>query len=601
MKQEISRQLSQILDLNVEEDEVEVPDTEFGDFAYPLIKVAKRQGKDLGELAEKVRENIELEGLQKVELEGPGYINFYFDREEIAQEILDTDISGSENRSEKIVIEHTSPNPNKPMHMGTMRCAVLGDSLARIAQYQGYDVEVQNYINDLGRQSAKTVYAYRKFGDEMEELEDEKDDYRYGILYSKAGKHIEENPDEEDRVDSIIKEIEEGENDTSKLKDRIVEGSLRGQLATSYSSNIFYDLIAFERDVITSGLLEKALDKLKQLETVYRVEEGEDEGCLVIDISEYEDELGGLKKPYKILFRSDGTATYTAKDIAFTMWKFGLIQDVFKFEEFDEQPNGQKLYSTGGQEVKDFGDADRVFNVVGKPQSYVMNVIKYCLKALDCDRESENFEHVDFKFVYLPGKVSYSGRKGNWVGKHGDAVLERCRELAMEEIDERHEELSDEDKEKIAEKVSVAAVRYFLLNFNRKKDINFSFEKALNWEGDSGPYLLYSVARAYGIIENFEHEPEFEQLSKDVEFSLLRQIDRFDDVVENSFESRDPVKIVHYLKELSEEFNSFYHECPVNDAETQEIANSRAAITGKYIGVMEKGMDLIGIETLEEM
>ena len=602
IKKKLAKQLTEILNHKVEEQELEVPETEYGDLAFPSMKVAAQKKIEVDGLLEKVENQLELPEVKDVKLEGPGYINFYLDRTKIGKEILGKDVSENEEKDEKVIVEHTSPNPNKPLHMGTMRCAVLGDTVANMAQHLGYEVEIQDYINDLGRQSARTVYAHENFKQELSEKElEKKDDFWIGKLYSQAGTHLEENPEDEEKVQKVIQEIEEGDNQTSQLKDEIVEKSLKGQLKTAYNTNIFYDLIAYERDTVKSGLLDEAVSKLEQLDTVYEIEEGADEGCVVIDLSEYEDQIGEMKKPYKILFRSDGTATYTAKDIALTMWKFGIIESNFQYKEFDQQPNGETLWSTGGDKDKDFGDADQVINVIGAPQKYPMKVIKYSLKALGYKKEAENFSHCHFKFVYLPGKVSYSGRKGNWVGKHGDAVLEKCKELALEEVEKRHEELSDEKKQKIADKVGVAAVRYFLLKFTREKDIDFSFEKALSWEGDSGPYLLYSIARSHGILDKTEIEPEFTEYEEEVAFELIREIDKFSSVVEESYNYQEPAKLIHYLKGLAEKFNSFYHKCPVKNAENKELAKSRAKITQSYKTTMEEGLKLLGIEPLEEM
>lgn len=601
IKQQIITKLEEELEIDIDENDIEVPDAEHGDFAYPVMKAAGQKDRNPRELAQELSDEIMVEGVEKIEVAGPGYLNFYFDREEVSKEILNSAAEGFEDKDEKVVVEHTSPNPNKPLHMGTKRCAILGDTIARIADFTGFEVEVQDYINDLGRQSARTVYAQRNFLDQLDEEEKQKKaDFWVGRLYSIAGQHIEENPDEEAKVDRIIRESEKLDTDTFEELESIVEKSLRGQLQTAYNSNVFYDLVAFESDTIQSGLYDEALDLLKGLEKVYTVEHGEDEGCLVMDISDYEEELGGLKKPYKILKRSNGTATYITKDIALTLWKFGVLDGEFGYEEFDEQPNGETLHTTGGSNPGDFGNADRVINVIGKPQAYLQQVIKFSLKAMGYEEQSENLNHLDFKFVYLPGKVAYSGRKGNWVGKHGDAVLEKCQELALEEVQDRYD--FDEEKEhEISEKVAVAAVRYFLLKFSREKDIDFSFEKALDWEGDSGPYLLYSNARAHGIIDGADEEPEFVTYEKDIEYELIRKLSEFDQVVENCFESQEPVQLTHYLKDLAETFNSFYHKCPVNTAETEELKKSRLKTTESFVEVMEQGLELLGIDSLDEM
>ncbi len=602
IKGKLAEKISEELGVKVEVKDIEVPDAEHGDFAYPVMKVAGKKGENPRELAEELEDSLEMEQVERIEVAGPGYLNFFIDRENYSKDILESVGEKSiEDKDEKVIVEHTSPNPNKPLHMGTMRAAVLGDTIARLGDYLGYEIEVQNFMNDLGRQIAKVVYGHENL---LEEVSDEdrakKDDFWIGLLYSKAGQHVDENPEEEEKVNEIIQKMEEAGNKYAELKDELVEKSLKGQLQTAYNTNIFYDFLVFERNIVEYGLLDEAMEKIQGLDCVYEVEEGEDEGCLVIDISDYEDEIGELQKPYKILRRSDGTAVYTGKDIALTMWKFGLLESQFKCEVFEDQPNGEPVWKTGGDEIKDFGNADRVINVIASRQSYPMKVIKYGLKALGYEEESKNFHHAGFKYVYLPGKVAYSGRKGNWVGKHGDAVLEKCRELALEEIQDRYD-FSEEKEKEISSKVAVAAVRYFILKFSNQKDIEFSFEKALDWEGDSGPYLLYSNARAHGILEKAEEKPEFSTYEKDIEYRLIRKISEFDGVVGKSFESQEPTKLTHYLKELAEEFNSFYHSCPVNDAETKELKKSRLKTAEAFIETMEEGLELLGIEPLEEM
>ncbi len=605
LKQKLAEELSETLETEVEVNDIEVPEPEHGDFAYPAMRAASQIGKQPRELAEESAEELqekEIDLVEKVEVAGPGYLNFYLDREELGADIIEN-VSNLKfkDKGEKVSVEHTSPNPNKPLHMGTMRTALLGDTISRIAEKIGYDVEVIDLINDLGRQSARTIYAYKNFLDELDDEDKQKKaDFWIGLLYSKAGQYLEENPEDEEKVQQVIQDIEEGDNKNFELMEDLVSKSVHGQLETAYRSNVFYDLVTFERDIVASNLLNECVDKLRDLDRVYEIENGEDEGCIVIELSDYEDELGGLKKPYKILFRSDGTATYTAKDIALTMWKFGLLESNFEYKEFDQQPNSETLWSTGGDREKDFGDADHHINVVGEPQSYVMKILELSLEALGFEEEAENFSHMSFEFVYLPGKESYSGRKGNWVGKHADAVLDRAKDLALEEIQDRYD-FSQEKEEEIAEKVAVAAVRYFILKFTRDKDINFSFEKALNWEGDSGPYLLYTVARAYGIKDKIDAETQFTTYEKDVEYELLRKMSEFEKVLEESFESQEPAKLTHYVKETAEKFNSFYHKCPVKDAETEELKKSRTAIIDTYLEVMEQGLELLGIEPLEEM
>lgn len=615
LKETLETELNALFDTTVS---LENPNNlAYGDYATPAaIEEANEKGEAPREYAQEIVDSLPLSDwdfVEDVDVAGQGYINFHLDRDRLGAEILRaaSDL-GHGDRDEKVIVEHTSPNPNKPLHMGTMRCAILGDSIARIADYLGFDVEVQDYINDLGRQSATTIYAYKNFLDELtEEERNRKADYWIGVLYAKAAQHLQEHPDDEEEVERIIRDIEEGGNENFDLMEEVVEKSLRGQIETAHRSNVYYDLIEFENDVVSSGLFHEVARQLQDLDRVYEVEEGEDEGCLVIEMTDYEDELGEMKKPYKVLIRSDGTATYTAKDIALTLWKFGVIDSEFQYREFGTRPDGETYWSTGGDVDRDFGDAETVINVIGRPQKYPMQVVEASLRALGYEDEADRFNHLDFKFVYLTGdalpgdaekeKVAYSGRRGNWKGKHGDAVLDKAKELAAEEIRKRHPDRPDAQVDEISEKVAVAAVRYFLLRFSRKKDVDFSFEKVMDWEGDSGPYIQYSTARAHSILEGVDVDPDFSVLSEDIEIELLHELDRFDEVVEDAYEMREPSKLAHYLRSLAEVFSTFYHKCHVQQAETEELTKSRAAITAGYLTIMEQGLTLLGMETVEEL
>lgn len=609
VKEDLENALQQaVIDVTGEDVDValETPDNlEHGDYTTTVaLELGSQLGQNPRELAEELVEHADFpEAVEDVQVAGPGYTNIFVDKTVLGQEILGSvqTIDFGE-KDKKIVVEHTSPNPNKPLHMGTMRCAILGDTYARIAEELGYTVEVQNLINDLGRQSATTVYAYRNFLDELtDEDKEEKADFWVGLLYSEASQHLKMNVEDNNYVDTIIREIEEQDNETAALKDELVEKSVKGQLETAFRSNVFYNALIFERDIVSSGLYEEGLEKLKAMDHVYEAKNREDKGCIVLDISEFEDELGELQKPYKILIRSDGTATYVAKDIVLTLWKYGVLDAEMGFDQFVEQPNGETLWSSGGSEEKAFGDADQVVNVIGAEQKYPQKIIKYCLKALGFEDAFDQFHHMHFKFVYLPGRVAYSGRKGNWVGKHGDAVLDRAYELALEEVKKRQDELDDDEAEAIAEHVAIAAVRYFLLKFTREKDINFSFEKALDWEGDSGPYLLYSTARAHGILQKADDDGVFNTFKNNSEYALIRSLESYTSVVEQAFTQREPAKIAHYLKHLAEQFNTFYHNSPVIAADDEELQESRLAIVAAFAAVMEHGLQLLGIKPLQEM
>ena len=257
-------------------------------------------------------------------------------------------------KGKKVTVEHTSANPNKPIHLGTARCAVLGDLAGRLLKMAGYDVEVENYVDDLGRQIAVLLHGYNRHKAEIERKPGDKADYYFGLVYVKGSEEVDDQPGGEDIVRDILHKMEDPSTPENKLAKEIVDQALKGQLETMWRMNIFYDLLIWERHIITSGLFARAIETMmkRSPKTCYKVESGDDKDCIVLDMSSFGEKYTQDKKPYKILVRSNGVSTYTGKDIAFQLWKFGEASGYFTYEPFVAQPNGHELYSTVIDEAK---------------------------------------------------------------------------------------------------------------------------------------------------------------------------------------------------------------------------------------------------------
>jgi arginyl-tRNA synthetase len=585
---------------------LEVPrDPRFGDLSSTIcFDLAKRKKKDPKEIAESLVRKIRGRGLiEKVEAV-EGYLNFFLNKPRFIRDVLNKVLRKKKNygkvnsgRGKKVIVEHTSPNPIKPLHMGTARCAVLGDVTARVLRKANYKVEVQNYIDDLGRQVAILLLGIRKFF--LPKKKGYKDDYWLGLNYVRASQALEENPQLEKEIEEIIKDLEEERGEYALLKEELIPIAVASLLETSWNLNIFYDLLVFERDIVASGLFDEALEKMLDTGKIYLVTRGEDEGCYVIDMSECKEVVGETLKPYKIIVRSDGTATYEGKDIAYHMWKFGLAKANLLFTSYCKQPNGEILYSTSSEGRKmGFGNASKVINVIGYEQKYSQLVVYHAMRVMGYEQAFKNSHHLHFKWVWLPGEEKFSGRKGTWVGFHLDAVLEKTFKLALKEVDKRNPKLSKKEKEKIARKIAVGAIRFFLTKFDLEKDILFEWDKVLDFEGETGPYIQYACVRAKKILEKVKFKPKINPslLVKKEEIELVKKIADLPWVIQNSASNLRPNLIATYAYDLAKKFSEFYNACRVIQAESKELARARLPLVQASLITLQNCLDLLGID-----
>ena len=600
----------------------EPPDSKLGDFASTIcFNLAKKLKKSPRQIAEMILNEIDQTNLpffSKVEVAGAGYLNFYIKWEVFNNEILQQIIQLQNNfgtltmgKGYKVVVEHTSPNPTKPIHMGTMRCAVIGDITGRLLKKAGYDVEIENYMDDLGRQVAVLTWGKLNIKDEEDyekKYPNAKGDFKLGLLYTKASQKIEENPKLEEEIQKLVAKLENNNPEYAPTADELVETALKGQLETAWRMNIFYDLLIWESDVIASGIFEESLTKLLESKNVYKVAEGEDKDCIVVDMSEFGEEYQKMEKPYKIIVRSNGVATYTGRDIGLHFFKMNLVKGKFKFKKWGVQPNGEELWETSreGEYLERFGHGDLAINVIGYEQKFPQEVVNHALKISGYEKEYQHSHHLSFKWVWLPDQQAFSGRRGTWIGFEADAALNKAVELALEEVKKRHEsEFSDEQMREIAEIIGVGAVKYYLAKINPEKKIVIKWEDVLNFEGESAPYIQYAYVRTQGIFRKHEGtvtKPDPSLLTHESEIKLIKLSAKFPQLIEDVATNFNIHQIANFALELADSFNNFYHQVPVLKASTPELKEARLQLV-QAVSIILKILlkDLLGIDVPDRM
>ncbi|HQT45412.1 MAG TPA: arginine--tRNA ligase, partial [Candidatus Micrarchaeota archaeon] len=357
-------------------------------------------------------------------------------------------------KGRKALVEFPSVNPNKPWHIGHLRNALLGDSVARLLEFSGYKVEREDYIDDLGLQVAQSLWGVLHLPNKPEG----KFDHWLGMQYVDVSRRFEAKEIDEG-VRKLLHEIEHGDGPTAKKSREIVEMCVKAQYQTSYSYGIYHDVLVFESDIVRN-VFSEGLEKIKSSGAIAQETEGKNKGCLVAKLTGAQ--FDNMESPDKVLIRSDGTATYTGKDIVFQLWKFGKLASAFKYAEFDAQPNGKTAYKTDsftGTKAMDFGGADLVINVIGMEQAYPQSVIRQILMKMGFEKESENSMHLSYEHATLP-EGRFSGRAGTWVGYSADELLAEGERRAFARITK---EFSDEQKEEIAHAVALGAIRFAFL------------------------------------------------------------------------------------------------------------------------------------------
>ena len=626
------------------------PRREFGDLssnvAFVLAKPLRRAPRQIAqELVAKIDPSTS-PLVAKAEVAGAGYINFYMDYEAFAAHALETiraegaayGTSEPEKRL-RVLVEHTSVNPNKEWHIGHARNCVLGDVIARLYRHAGHEVEVQNYIDDTGKQATDSLYALRYF--QPEPQPETKYDHFVGEHYVRLHRILGREEDARAELKALEGQPLEGEDaakaevlraelaQIAEVKAGIVElmhhvehgeyvqdicRVLDAQLQTAWSLGASYDLLSWEGDIVRSGLFQEAMDKIKGSPYVYVAESGPKAGCLVMNMTDFWE--GGKATEddvlEKVLVRSNGIPTYEGKDIAYQMWKFGLLENDVRFRLYTVQPDGRELRTTWREgEARRRPKVDVVINVIGAPQSYAQAVVYTAMRVTGHEEEYRNSRHLAYGMVYLPSG-SMSGRKG--IGISADEVLQSTVDEAYERVKaKRAAELSEDEMRRIAEAVGRSAVRYFMVQFNPSKDVLFEIDQVLSLDGNTSSYLQYANVRTESLMRKAAdegldmaaiwQEAGSLQLSElaDEEKDLVSALARYPGVIARALAALAPNILTDYAFELAGLFTQFYHKCAVLKAETPELVRRRLALSRATNQVFMNTFGILGLDKLDVM
>ena len=654
------------------------PNRALGDLGTPLaFELARRLRKAPRSIAaETVAALGPVDGIARAEAAPNGYVNLFLDREAFARRVVHASgaappepAAGSAPNA-KVIVEHTAINPNKAAHIGHLRNSALGDTLARTLRFLGAPVEVQNYIDDTGVQVADVVVGFQQLehasvADVAARAAEPAFDYYCWDLYARVAEWYAADADRLTLRTRALHEIEGTGNPTAEIGATVAERIVRCHLATMSRLNVDYDLLCWEGDILRLEFWTRAFEVLKQAGAVHLQASGPQAGCWVMPLTDAggadPEADGGDGEPEaraKIIVRSNGTVTYVGKDIAYQFWKFGVLDRDFLYRPHDAQPSGRPLWSTtstppaagatasagapasasaaeSGRPASPppFGRATAVYNVIDTRQSYLQQLLKNALTAIDRPVAAERSVHVSYEMVALshatarmlgyetdPGDqrpfVEVSGRKG--LGVKADDLMDRVTAAARKEVAARHDDLDDAEADRIAAIIAVAAVRYFMIKFSRGKLIVFDIEEALSFEGESGPYLQYAAVRATNILRKLHARDGIDEAALAAAldtlpgaplddpdggelWGLVLEASRLDEVADQAVRALELSVLAKYAFGLARAFHTFYHRCPVLAEERREVRLWRAAGVHYFLRQLTRALDLMGCEVPPRM
>ncbi|HVH71770.1 MAG TPA: arginine--tRNA ligase, partial [Candidatus Dormibacteraeota bacterium] len=522
------------------------PKLEMGEAASPVcFELAKRLKKSPRQIAQEIAATLgKVEGIARLEVAGGGYLNAYFDRGAFWDRVRAGAAAvrtASASSKEKIIVEHTSINPNKAAHIGHVRNAVLGDTMVGILRYAGKCVQIQNYIDNTGVQVADVVIGLlrmeqRTAANVMALAQESKFDYYCWDLYRKATRFFAEDPERAAKLRAeTLKAIEENRGEDAEVAQIVADAIVTCHLRTMARLDIHYDLLARESEILHLRFWDTAFKMLKKSGAIHLATSGKMKGCWVLpweekttinkeaaestkDTEKKKDREGSEDENNqdKIIVRSNGTVTYVGKDIAYQLWKFGLLGKDFCYRRWPNPPQGQTVWATTSRKSEPdaprFGEAAAmVYNVIDARQSYPQDVVAEGLRRLGHAEAANNSIHLSYSFVVLTPRcaaemgyelspedakrpfVDMSGRKG--FGVKADDLMDKLEEATLSEVRQRHPEMREAELKRTAHAIAVGALRFFLLKFTRNAIIAFDFKDALSFEGETGPYCQYAVVR----------------------------------------------------------------------------------------------------------
>ncbi len=606
----------------------------FGELAIPVAFHLARQLKQAPRAiaTELVAGLASIEGVAALEVAGNGYINVRLNRGAYGYGILHGSEEAREKVPGKIIVEHTNINPNKAAHIGHLRNAVLGDTFVRMLRANGRTVEVQNYIDNTGVQVADVVAGFHflrkmSYDDVVSLMQTARFDYYCWDLYAEVSSHT----GLKEWRQHTLHAIEHREGELVHLASKVSEAIVGYHLNTMRRLDIRYDLLPRESEVLWLKFWDTAFEQLKERKAIYFETEGKNKGCWVMPASAFKEQTGEDTDDSKVIVRSNNTVTYVGKDIAYQLWKFGLLGKDFYYSYWAVQD----VYITTSQAEpppdRDFGRGESVFNVIDSRQSYLQDVVVAGLRALGYNEQADRSIHFSYEMVALtPGTcvelgielsdedkkrtyVEVSGRKG--LGVKADDLIDKLIEKALEEVDSRHPEAPAAERRGVATEIAIGALRYFMLKFTRNSVIAFDLREALSFEGDTGPYVQYTAVRAGNILrklaERGEQLPDFvreldraaieRQLADESLWQLLLTASKSDSAVERAIASGEPAHVAKYAFQLAQAFNNFYHGYPVLSEENREKRVFLLWLTNYFRRQLERILAVLGIAVPEYM
>jgi arginyl-tRNA synthetase len=614
----------------------------FGELAVPVAFQLARQLKQAPRAiaSQLVDEVGAIPGVSALEIAGNGYINVRLQRGAYGREALEYRPGTQASASGKVIVEHTNINPNKAAHIGHLRNAILGDTFVRMLRATGENVEVQNYIDNTGVQVADVVAGFEHLeklsAAQVEALIANPDppfDYVCWDLYAKTSQYFKDNPDALAWRHATLHAIEAGDGETARIAHVVADAIVRAHLKTMLRLGIEYDVLPRESEILHLQFWSTAFEQLKERKAIYFETEGKNSGCWVMPAAAFSDSTGD--EDSKVIVRSNGTVTYVGKDIAYQMWKFGILGKDFHYRQWHTYPDGHVVWISTTEPTASgaptFGHAARVYNVIDSRQSYLQDVVVAGLRALGYNEQADRSVHFSYEMVALSPRtcvelgielseedkrrpyVEVSGRKG--LGVKADDLIDKLIENALKEVESRHAEAPPEERLRVATQIAVGALRYFMLKYTRTSVIAFDFQEALSFEGETGPYVQYAAVRASNILRKLEERgealPDFpallneaameRQLASEDLWQLLLAASKADSSIQRSVAAGEPANVAKYAFTLAQAFNNFYHLFPVLQEEDAEKRAFLLWMTVYFRAQLERTLTVLGIEVPEYM
>ena len=580
-------------------------------------------------------------GIEKLEVAGNGYINVRLERDAYGHGLLSGKSEPLAAPGEgKIIVEHTNINPNKAAHIGHLRNAVLGDTFVRMLRIGGYQVEVQNYIDNTGVQVADVVvgfhYLEKKSAADVQALIDAAAPFDYVCwdLYARVSGYYKDNPEALAWRAETLHAIEANEGTQAEMAHLVADAIVQAHIRTMLRLGIEYDVLPRESEILHLKFWATAFEQLKERKAIHFETEGKNSGCWVMRAEAFSQDTDNPDVD-KVIVRSNGTVTYVGKDIAYQLWKFGLLGKDFHYRRLLTYPDGHELWvstddpaATGSPA---FGGGSRVYNVIDSRQSYLQDVVVAGLGALGYHEQAERSIHFSYEMVALSpatcvqlgipisegdkkkAHVEVSGRKG--LGVKADDLITQLIETALREVDSRHPEEPEADRRKVAAQIAVCALRYFMLKFTRNSVIAFDLGEALSFEGETGPYVQYAAVRARNILrkldERGEKLPDFanvltreafaRQLASEDFWQLLLAASKVEVAIRRAIDSGEPAHVAKFAFQLAQSFNTFYHDYQVLAEQDPERRAFLLWMTDYFRSQLERTLAVLGIEVPKYM